>query len=273
MDRGAPEMLGPKILHIWNTAGVASIVAKFCDRGFGTKSIVITRKVADKVGLTTYGVAYGDGPAKFFARALLMARSADLVQVHSLDRIVPWVKRLYRGKPLVMHYHGTDIEGRWKEKQDKWKGADAIVCSTPNLLEGAPPSAVHIANPVDTDVFHTLDGDRDPKSALSFRYGMDQEAEQAAKKLGVSLTWFDRWGVPHDRMPETFSRFAYYIDLRKPPGHQEARSVGKAALEALACGCQVVDWSGRTLQGLPDENRPENVAGKWHALYRGLIKA
>jgi len=264
--------LEPRILHIWNTAGVASVIAKFCDRGFGTKSAVITRSAADKVGLTTYGRAYADGPATFFARALVMARSADVVHVHSLDRIVPWLRRLYWGKPLVMHYHGTDIEGRWEEKESRWKQADAIVCSTPNLLEGAPPSAVHIPNPVDTDIFRPLEVDRAPKSALSFRYGMDSEAEQAASRLGLDLTWIDRWSVQHEKMPEMFSRFTYYIDLRKPPGHQEARSVGKAALEALACGCQVIDWSGKTLHGLPDENRPENVAAKWVNLYRGLMK-
>jgi glycosyltransferase involved in cell wall biosynthesis len=265
--------LGSRILHVWNTAGVASVIAKFCDRGFGTESTVITRRAADKVGLTTYGKAYEDGPTTFFIRALLMARSVNVVHVHSLDRIVPWLRRLYRGKPLVMHYHGTDIEGRWEEKENRWKSADAIVCSTPNLLEGAPSSAVHIPNPVDTDIFRSLGVDRDPRSALSFRYGMDSEAEQLAKRLGLNLTWFDRWGVPHDKMPETFSRFAYYVDLRRPPGHHEARSVGKAALEALACGCQVIDWSGKTLQGLPDENRPENVAAKWYELYRGLMKS
>jgi glycosyltransferase involved in cell wall biosynthesis len=265
--------LGLRILHVWNTAGVASVVAKFCDREYGTKSTVITRREADKVGLTTYGRAYGDRPARFFARALLMARSADVVHIHSLDRIVPWLRRLYWGKPLVIHYHGTDIEGRWKEKENRWKSADAIVCSTPNLLEGAPPTAVHIPNPVDTDVFHPLGVDRAPRSALSFRYGMDSEAEQVANRLGLELTWLERWGVLHEKMPETLSRFAYYIDLRRPPGHHEARSVGKAALEALACGCKVVDWSGKTLQGLPDENRPENVAAKWHELYQGLKKS
>ncbi len=264
--------MGLGILHIWNTAGVASVIAKFCDREYGTNSTVITRKEADKVGLTTYGTAYRDGPARFFARALLMARSADVVHVHSLDRIVPWLRRIYSKKPLVIHYHGTDIEGRWKEKENRWKSANAIVCSTPNLLEGAPSSAVHVPNPVDTDIFRPLDLDRIPGSALSFRYGMDSEAEQAADRLGLSLTWFDRWGVPHDKMPEMFSRFSFYLDLRRPTGHQEARSVGKAALEALACGCQVIDWSGKTLQGLPDENRPEKVAAKWHELYLGLTK-
>jgi glycosyltransferase involved in cell wall biosynthesis len=265
--------LGLRILHVWNTAGVASVIAKFCDREFGTKSSVITRKAADKVGLTTYGKTYSDGPARFFARALLMARSADVVHVHSLDRVLPWLRRLYWGKPLVIHYHGTDIEGRWEEKQSRWKSANAIVCSTPNLLEGAPPSAVQIPNPVDTDIFRPLSVDRVPGSAFSFRYGMDSETEQMAKGLGLSLTWYDRWGVPHDKMPETFSRFSYFLDLRRPPGHQVARSVGKAALEALACGCQVIDWSGRTLQGLPPECKPEAVAAKWHELYRGLMES
>ncbi|HEV2225660.1 MAG TPA: glycosyltransferase [Nitrososphaerales archaeon] len=265
--------MGLRVLHVWNTAGVASVVAKFCDRQFGIKSTVITRRAADKVGLTTYGTAYGDGPARFFARALLMARSADIVHVHSLDRILPWLRRLYEGKPLVIHYHGTDIEGRWKEKENRWKAADAIVCSTPNLLEGAPSSAVQIPNPVDTDIFRPSGVDRHPASALSFRYGMDLEAGQAAERLGLNLTWIDRWSVQHDKMPETLSRFSYFIDLRRPPGHQEARSVGKAALEALACGCRVIVWSGKTLEGLPDENRPENVATKWHELYQSLVKS
>ena len=263
--------MGPKILHVWNTAGVASVIAKFTDREFGTRSVVITRKAADRVGLTTYGRAYDDGPARFFLRALLMARSADLVHVHSLDRIVPWVKRLY-SKPVVMHYHGTDIEERWKEKEGRWRRADYVAVSTPNLLEGAPSSAVYVPNPIDTDLFAPRQGNRDPRSAVSFRYGMDTEAEGAANRLGLSLTLLDRWSVEHDRMPETLSKFAYYIDMRKPPDHVLARSVGKAALEALALGCSVVDWEGKVIRGLPQENDPKNVAAKWQGTYVQLLR-
>jgi len=262
--------VGPKILHIWNTAGVASVIAKFVDRNFGTTGAVITRKAVDRVGLTTYGRAYDDGAARFFARALWMARRADLVHVHSLDRIVPWVKRLYI-KPVVMHYHGTDIEGRWQEKKERWERADYVAVSTPNLLEGAPASAVHVPNPVDTDIFKPGGAGRDPRSALSFRYGMDVEAQEAAGKLGLNLTLMERWSVPHDKMPEVLSKYAYYIDMRKPPDHVVARSVGRAALEALACGCMVVDWSGRVIEWLPRENDPSEVAAKWHGIYLELL--
>lgn len=262
--------MAPRILHIWNTAGVASVIAKFTDRQFQTRSTVITRKAVDRVGLTTYGRAYDDGAAVFFLRALLMARAADVVHVHSLDKVVPWVKRLY-GKPVVMHYHGTDIEGRWAEKKTRWETADYLAVSTPNLLEGAPSSAVYVPNPVDTDIFKPGGGGRDPKSAVSFRYGMDAEAEEIAKVLGLSLTWLDRWGVRHDEMPGVLSKFAYYIDMRRPPGRVEARSVGKAALEALAAGCKVVDWTGRVIEGLPPQNDPSTVAASWHEVYLGLL--
>ncbi len=263
--------MGPKILHVWNTAGVASVIAKFVDRGYGTQSTVITRAVADRVGLTTYGTAYPDGPARFFVRAVSMARGADLVHVHSLDRVVPWIKRLY-GKPVVMHYHGTDVEGRWEEKRPRWSRADYVAVSTPNLLEGAPPGAVQVPNPVDTDVFRAGPGAREPSSAVSFHYGMDGDAEAAAKKLGLSLAWLDRWSVKHEDMPGVLSKYSYYIDMRKPPGRVPARSVGKAALEALACGCSVVDWTGAVVRGLPPENEPAGVAARWNEVYSDLLR-
>jgi len=263
--------LSARILHVWNTAGVASVIAKFTDNQYGTSSTVITRKAADRVALTTYGTAYPDGAVRFFARALWMARSADLVHVHSLDRVVPWLKRLY-SKPVVMHYHGTDIEGRWREKEARWNKAEYIAVSTPNLLEGAPPSAVFVPNPVDTDLFRPLQGRREPDSAVSFRYGMDADAEAIAKKLGLNLVMLERWSVRYEQMPQTLSKYDYYIDMRKPPEHAVARSVGKAALEALACGCKVVTWEGKIIEGLPAEHDAKSVASRWDEIYLGLLK-
>ncbi len=247
------------------------MIAKFTDRQFQTSSRVITRAAVDRVGLTTYGATYPDGPARFFIRALGMSGGADIVHVHSLDRVVPWVKRL-RGKPVVMHYHGTDIERRWEEKRGRWQRADFVAVSTPNLLEGAPSSATYVPNPVDTDLFKPAGGQRDPSAAVSFRYGMDAEAEEAAKNLGLRLDYLDRWGVQHSQMPAVLSKYAYFIDMRRPPGRTVARSVGRAALEALACGCRVVDWTGHVLEGLPKENEPMAVAEKWNTAYSELLR-
>lgn len=261
----------PRVLQVWNTSGVASVIAKFSDRVYGTQSTVITRKKMDRAGLTTYGRAYDDGATVFFARALLMARKFDIVQVQALDRVVPWLKRLYPSKPVLMQYLGTDIQDRWKEKEPRWRLADKVTYCTPNLSKGAPSTALYIPIPVDTDLFRPVAGPRDPLSAVSFRYGMDAEAQEAAKVRSLNLTLLERWTVPHSEMPALLSKYAYYIDMRRPPGLIEARSVGKAALEALACGCKVIDWAGKVVEGFPRENDPVEVAGRWHELYAEVL--
>jgi glycosyltransferase involved in cell wall biosynthesis len=261
-----------KVLHVWNTAGVASVIAKFVDRVYKDESLVVTRREADKFGLTTYGRTYADGPFMFLLRAELMARHFDLVHVHSLDRLVPWLKRLY-GKPVVVHYHGTDILGRWEEKSRRWRRADLVAYSTSNLSDGAPSRATHFPNPVDTDLFHPREGNMVKGSALSISYGMDEEAKRIAAERTLDLTLIERGSVPYTEMPAMLTKFEYYLDLRRPPGFTTpVKSLGKAALEALASGCKVVDWSGKILTELPEENKPEVVAQRWHTAYVELAK-
>jgi hypothetical protein len=262
---------GFRVLHIWNTAGVASITAKFLDREFGTRSTVITRKKFDTVGFTTYGNAYDDGALAFSLRALRASRSADIVQVYAWDRIVPWLRRFAGSKPLVMYYVGSEIRGRWKEKQGRWSRADLVAYTTSDLSEGAPPSAFQAFCPVDTDMFHPSGGKREPDSAVSIRYGMERETGEVCKKLGLNLTWVDRGSVPYAGMPELFSRYEYFIDMRKPPGRAVVEVLGKAGLEALASGCKVVDWLGNVHEGLPEENRPEKTTEAWYARYKALM--
>ncbi len=261
-----------RVLHIWNTGGAASIIARYSDRLNGTESRVITRKASDPVGLTTYGTAYDDGAVRFFLRALSMSRWADIVQVHSLDRIVPWLKRLYPSKPVVMYYLGTDIRGRWNEKRPRWERADFVGYTTDDLAEGAPPEATQVFCPVDTEAFPHSEAERKPGSAVSIRYGMDEETNRLAKEMSLDLTVLERGSVPYAEMPRLLSKFEYLLDLRRPAGrHDAVHCLGKAALEALACGCKAVDWEGRVYSELPPENRPENVVARWREVYAKLL--
>ncbi len=261
-----------RVLHVWNTGGAASVIAKFSDRLCGTESTVIARKAADPVGLTTYGRTYGDGAARFFLRALAMSRAADVVHVHSLDRLVPWLKRLYPSKPVVMYYLGSDIRGRWDEKAPRWRRADFVGYTTSDLADGAPASAVQVFCPVDTDAFPLSEGARKPNSALSIRYGMEEEARRYASEHSLEITVVERGSVPYTEMPGLLSKFEYFLDFRRPSGREGAvECLGKAALEALSSGCKAVDWAGRVYVGLPPENRPEAVAARWNEIYGRLV--
>lgn len=262
-----------RILHVWNTAGVASIIAKYMDSLTATESKVIARKAFDPVGLTTYGKAYPDGAAQFFLRALMMSRGADVVHVYGLDRLVPWVKRLYPKKPVVMYYMGSDIRERWKEKESRWRKADFVAYTTSDLAEGAPKDAVQMFCPIDTEAFSRQVDGRKPNSAVSISYGMDAETKRRAEEMALDLTLVERGSVPHQQMPELLSKYEYYLDLRRPAGRPRAvECLGKAALEALACGCKAVDWSGKVYLEFPEENRPEAIVRKWFSIYSDLLE-
>ena len=261
-----------RVLHVWNTGGAASIIAKFTDVLYQTESTVITRKASDPVGLTTYGTAYGDGAVRFFVRALLASRSYDLVHVHSLDRLVPWLKWDHPRKPVVLYYLGTDIRGLWEEKKPRWSKADFVGYTTSDLGEGAPPKAKQVFCPVDTEAFPHSSLEKAPGTAVSIRYGMDAETERMAKSMSLVLTLVDRGSVPYSQMPSLLSKYEYYLDLRRPPERKSpVECLGKAALEALASGCKAVDWSGKVYEGLPKENRPEVAAAAWYEVYSSLL--
>ena len=104
----------------------------------------------------------------------------DIIHIHDLDEIIPWLKHLYHSKPVILHYHGTRVRNRWKERENFWRKADAILVSTPDLLEGAPKSTIYIPNPIDTDLFYRFpENHRQPNSAFAFHYHLDISGHSA----------------------------------------------------------------------------------------------
>jgi len=261
-----------KVLHIWNPAGVASTLAKYQYRLLNWKTWVITRKYYDKFGLTIYGEAIDCSYFSFKIRALIKALSFDIIHVHAFDEIISLLKKLYPHKKIIIHYHGSDIRGKWKVRKRFWKKADLILVSTPDLLQGAPENAIYLPNPVDTELFKPLPKLREIGTALylvKHQKGEDLNWPiEVAKKMQLKLTVRDRVKepIPYGQMPNYLNTFEYYID------RNYIKSLSKTALEALACGCKVVRWDEEIVQGLPDGNRPENVVVKLKQIYEQLLR-
>ncbi|MEM2570083.1 MAG: hypothetical protein QXT67_09145 [Candidatus Bathyarchaeia archaeon] len=256
-----------RILHIWNTAGVASVIAKFMDRLFGTKSLVVHRRAFDPFGVTTYGELWDCGAKTFALKCLILARKFDIIHIHSIDKLIPYLKFLYPNKPIILHYHGSDIRGKWLMKRKYWDKADAILYSTPDLInDETPKKAIYIPNPVDTDLFYPLYiNKRKIRSAMAFNYHLDtNKAVYYAKKYGLSLDILER-SIPYENMPNKLNEYEYYVDQTEIP------SLSKTALEALACGLKVIRWDGEIIEGLPEEHKPENVAQKIWEIYREML--
>lgn len=264
-----------KILHICNTAGVGSVIAKYTDKLFGTESMVANRRALDPVGLTTYGQLWDNGAKTFAFKCLLNARKFDIVHVHYFDKIIQYLKFLYPKKPLVMHYHGDDIRGKWGLKRKYWNKADVILYSTLDLVDDdTPRTAIYVPNPIDTEIFHTCKVKPKPKTAFHMFYNANDLAEQYAEKLGLELTihdWRKQGKIPHLKLPSVLCQYEYYVDARRSL-HQILLKVplSKTALEALACGLKVITWDGKIITELPKENHPVSVAKQVFDIYMSV---
>ena len=194
-----------RILHIWNTAGVASLIAKYTDRDFGTESLVIHRRAYDPYGLTTFGELLDCGPREFTIRAIAKARGYDIVHVHYFYKIVPYLRLFYPRKSIIMHFHGDDVRGKWKERRRYWKKANVVLYSTLDLKNHETPKhAIYLPNPVDTEIFRPHGMANEPRGAFHISHDVDDAAMELARSHGVELTIHDRrknGPIPYTQLP------------------------------------------------------------------------
>jgi len=259
-----------KILHISNTAGVAGVIAKYTDRLFNTRSRVVQR--SNRFCFPVYGEVWDCGPKMFTLKCLLKARKFDIIHVHYFDKIIPYLRLLYPRKPIVMHYHGDDIRGKWNLRRKYWSKANAVLYSTLDLLgDETPKRATHLPNPVDTEIFYPRNVKPRSKTAFHLSYNADDLAVKYARKHGLELVIHNQkrqGAIPHLKLPEVLCRYEYYIDVkRNQQGELYKVPLSKVALEALACGLTVITWDDKIVNELPPQHYPENVAKQIFDVY------
>lgn len=260
-----------KILHIGNTAGVASTLAKYVNRQFEAICDVITLKSFDPFGVTVYGQLWDCPTWLFKVKSVLKAHKYDIIHVHSLEGIGKFIKKVYPYKKLVMHFHGSDIRGKWREKEHYWKKADAILVSTEDLLEDAPSEALYLPNPVDTELFYPRQA-HERGTAFTFSYNADDLAKKMAASHNLKLTIHNRNINPilHTELPNVLSLYEYYIDVRRLDG-KIIKNLSKTSLEALACGCKTILWNTTIVDNLTEEHKPQKAAERLYTIYQSLL--
>jgi len=258
-------------------------IAKFMDKIYSTKSFVTCRKSCDPFDVTTYGKAYNESAKRYILRNLWIARRYHIIHVHSFDWIVPLLKMLYPTKPVLLHYHGTDIRGKWRDRKKFWRWADVILVSTEDLLKYAPDRAIYLPNPVDTELFSLLNLRRKSKALLMVKHGRSHMwrfiqplAEKVSNETGIPYElWFcDKHPVPYIKMPFLLNKYEYFYDF--PHGHTERDKIlpvrSLTGLQALACGLKVINWEGKIIHPpLPPQHHPTTVCNQIYKIYRELI--
>jgi len=288
-----------KILHVFDAAGVACILAKYQRRlghtteaiirdgydGFGIHAFYGTKIVTPKTPKLKQLGVFGK-PLRYSIRTLNVlifylyiffhSRKFDVVHIHCC-----WMACFFTSKPKVVEFHGDDIR---KFPSRKWMIDRAVtwwfinhfkhkipfLVSTPDLLRDLP-EAVYLPNPVDTE--HFKRSELMVKGTAVFFNNWHESSLKRAFLLKLKHTLFvlvvdrnEREHFSYSSMPQNLSRFEYFID------REGIHSLSKTALEALAMGLKVIRWDNRIVEGLPCGHLPENVARKSLEIYGEAMK-
>jgi hypothetical protein len=234
------------------------------------------RRIFDKYGFegfySGFTIGYDVSAMGFYFLSLKKAVDYDIIHVHSIDKLVPPLK-IYHRKPVVLHYHGTDIRGRGNLLAKKiYKSlSNRVLVSTPDLLMDIP-SAIYMPNPVDTDIFKPINGLKRKNTALFFlKYPDDDNVLKRVRKIGwergLKLQIFNRRFegemIPYTNLPLLYNKYEYFIDRIR------LNTLSKMALEALACGLKVVK-DDRVILGLPEQHLPFQVIARLMNIYEDI---
>jgi len=300
-----------RILHIWDQAGVASLIAR-TQRAHGFKSEVYLLKIHDGYGISQfYGARLLDdttfynglktaravGKTKlgsilysFFRvfrniRAVLrirsLARECDIIHIHSIYYVFPFLPR----KPRVIEFHGDDVRTTLTDRRkpiSKYMKLLAkifvkIFWRTEHFIVSTPdllkdvPHSAWLPNPVDISLFHTNTHTHTHLHPRAVYFHNWYETGVSARVI-AEKHGFDL--TVKDRL----NGFIPYKEMPRFLGGFEfyidrymIHSLSKTALESLALGLKVVRFDGTILEGLPAYHTPNNVFEKLNRIYEKVL--
>jgi hypothetical protein len=265
-----------KILHIWDQAGVACVLAKY-HRRIGHEVRILKRAGYDPFGISQFyhePLLEMDGKT-FLKYAIMEARNYDVVHVHTLYKIIPDLRKKYRDRKLVLHYHGSEARNRQSDpvKVEAESKANVIIGSTADLKEFVE-DIVHLPNPVDTEHFAPHGAGSNGK-AFTFRTprGDTQWVLDYLKHNDIDLRVevIDREAnpIPYAKLPAFLNQYGTCIDIKYIDG-MLLHALSKTGLESLACGLYVLNHELKRIEGLPDEHKPDTVANKVLEMYQAI---
>ena len=269
-----------KILYIWDQAGVGCILAKYLRR-HGNDVKILMRSGFDSFAIFSfYNESLIDIDGKNFLKlSVKAAKNYDIIHIHSLFKIVPELRRKYKDKRIILHYHGSEVRGKEDNvdpiRLDAEHKSDVILVSTPDLLNYVKnEKAQYFPNPVDTEHFKKPSFSVSPEKSLMIVYNrMDMQWTTDYLSNNnfnpASYTIIDRSSNPilYSQLPTVLQQYSIYVDIKYIDGLL-LTSLSKTAIEALACGLKVLAHNLQYKEGLPEVNEPECVVDRVQKLYR-----
>lgn len=265
-----------KILHVWDQAGVASVIAKYQQK-LGHKTQVLQQEKHDTNDITKlYGGHVSKKNKLFFVFVCLSkVKDYDIIHLHDAWFMVHLIHFLYPKKKIILHYHGSMVrylKPYWKRKL--WeKYVDEIVVSTPDLLAHKYyKKPIYVPNPVDTEIFKRTRPTKFKNTAFT-ALKHDQSGQQLQRMLmdhdilvDLETQMRTERRIKHTDFPAHLQKYEYYIDIPTYNGQIiPAHSI--CGLQAMALGVKTVGWDFKISNKLPDIHQPESVVLELEKVY------
>lgn len=261
-----------KILHVWDQAATASVIAKWQKR-IGHETMVIKNKKHDELHMTGYyGGKIVSNKYLFVINAVLLSNKFDIIHLHDAWFMVVPLKLLYPKKKIIMHYHGSMVreELQGKKSRLKWeKLVDQIIVATPDLLEYEySKQPYYIPNPVDTELFKKYGNVENNTALISLKKNQSSSRtlmELIKNGFNVKLETLPQ-KVEYKFFPSRLVHYEYYADLPIINGKMiHANSI--CGLQAMSMGLKVISWDYSVTDKLPEYHKPENVVNEIEKIY------
>ena len=262
------------ILHIWDQASTASVIAKW-QRKIGHSTAVIKNAKHDKEkGTLHYGGFIIKNKYLFIIKAIILAKKFDIIHLHDAWFMVVPLRILYPKKLIIMHYHGSMVRAELKGKNFRLKNekfVDGIIVATPDLLSfDYSKQPYYIPNPVDVELFKPIRPLPNGKALISLK--KNQSSSRTLMELqkngyDVILETIPReLRTDYANFPTRLMMYEYYADLPYINGEMiHANSV--TGLQAMSMGLKVISWDYSVRNSLPDYHHPEHVVKEIDKIY------
>jgi hypothetical protein len=240
---------------------------------------VNTIKRLDAFGISAYydSILFDGSALTFYLYCMKLARHYDVIHVHSLSRIIPYLRLRYPRKKIIIQFHGTDLRKPDAFKRNlAMKMSDAIFITTKDLFSFLTPrqfeKAYYTSNVADVEMFRQMKEKPTKDAWLSLFHGgvwdnvMDKDILLQYDIINIESLDRTKASVRYWEMPKLLSQYKGYIDIKVVNG-KRLMALSKTGLEALATGLPVFTYENRIMKEYPREHDPYDVAKKMCELY------
>lgn len=280
----------PNILHIWNTANIASELAYFMEYGH---QVVARRKIDHyrmaNIHENVSETAFPFGSDKFdilwfYLMVCMRQLGVDLFHVHG-SNIMKHLRRV-SSIPYILHYHGVDCRNSSPTSRAPLEeSAKAIIVATPDLLEYEFTKKPHyLPTIINRELFAPRDTPSNNRGLINLLPNQDiQETMSRLSEYGFGdVEWeivqrqYDttkhQHRIMYKDMPAHLAQYEYYSGLAWDGITRIwSQADSKTALEAMSLGVKVVRYDGSVSSSLPTRHYPENVIPKLRTIYDSVM--